>query len=402
MNHPLLAKRITSISESATIAMSQKSRAMKAAGIDVINLSLGEPDFNTPIPVKSAAKLAIDENYSKYPPIAGYEDLKEAICKKFEKENNLLFNSSQIIVSTGAKQCIANVILSLVNEGDEVILPAPYWVSYKGLVELAGGEIVELHSDIESDFKSSATELAAAITHKTKLIIFSSPCNPSGSIYTEKELREWAEVIEKNQHIVVLSDEIYEYINFTGAHFSIGSLPTIAEQVVTVNGVAKGFAMTGWRIGYMGGPQWLMSACAKMQGQFTSGANSIAQRATLSAIIAGKELSQEMVEAFKQRKDLILKLSQKINHLKVNTPKGAFYVFPDVSYFIGKQFMGRVIESSDTLCEIILEEGHVACVGGTSFGAPNNIRISYASSEATIREAMRRIKKVLEDITSAN
>ena len=398
MKNHLLANRITSITESATIAMSQKSRAMKSEGIEVINLSLGEPDFNTPEAVKEAAKEAIDLNITKYPPIAGFEDLRSAICDKFKNENNLNFQPDQIIVSTGAKQCIANVIFSLIEAEDEVILPAPYWVSYKGQVELAGGKVIELQSDRTQNFKSSAAQLEAAITTKTKLIIFSSPCNPSGSIYTEEELRAWAKVISKHPQVMILSDEIYEYINFMGQHFSIGSIPEISDQVVTVNGVAKGFAMTGWRIGYLGGPKWLASACAKMQGQFTSGANSIAQRAALAAINGGKKLSSPMVKAFEERKKLILELSKLIVNFEVNDPKGAFYIFPDVSYFIGKKFEDTTITSSDHLCEIILENAHVACVGGTSFGAPNNIRISYATSEQNIRTAMLRIKKVLDKV----
>lgn len=398
MTEKLLSNRVKAINESATIAMSQRSRTLKNEGKDVINLSIGEPDFNTPEIVKEAAIEAIHQNYSKYPPVPGFENLRKVICEKFRKENNLEFTPEQISVSTGAKQCIANVVMSLVNKGDEVILPSPYWVSYRGLVELAGGTVIEIPSGIETDFKISANQLKAAITPRTKLIIYSSPCNPSGSIYTEKDLSEIAKVISAHPKVVVLSDEIYEYINFTNQKFSLGAIPEIKDQVVTVNGVAKGFAMTGWRIGYMGGPLWLIRACNKVQGQFTSGANSIAQMAAIKAISEGEKLTSEMKTAFLRRRNLVVEELRKIPHLGVNEPKGAFYVFPDASYYIGRKIDGNTILDSDHLCSLMLEKTLVACVGGTSFGAPNNFRISYATSDEILREAIRRMTTFFEQI----
>lgn len=383
------------MTESATIAMSQKSRELKSAGLDVISLSLGEPDFNTPDLIKDAAKIAIDENYSKYPPVQGFEELKVAISNKFKRENNLDYSPSQILVSTGAKQSIANVILALVNEGDEVILPAPYWVSYIELIKFAGGKPVVIKSTVENDFKIFANQLNEAITSKTKLIIYSSPCNPSGSVFSQIELEEYAEVISNNEGVFVLADEIYEYINFTSNRFSIGSIPSIKDRVITVNGVAKGFAMTGWRIGYLGGPEWLVKACAKIQGQITSGANTIAQRATITAVNEGINLTREMKTAFLRRRDLVIEEFGKIPGIKLNMPKGAFYIFPDVSYYFGKKDGENVINNATDLCLYLLNKGLVAVVPGDSFGNENCIRISYASADEVLIEAIKRIENTL-------
>ncbi len=390
-----LSNRVKSMAVSATIAMSQKSRELKASGKDVISLSLGEPDFNTPDIIKNAAKKAIDENYSKYPPISGYQELKEAICEKFKRENNISYLPSEILVSTGAKQSIANVILALVNEGDEVILPAPYWVSYLELIKLAGGIPVEIHSDVSSDFKITAEQLEKAITPKTKLIIYSSPCNPSGSVFSKNELTALAKVIEKHEGVYVLADEIYEYINFTDESFSLASIDFIKNRVITVNGVAKGFAMTGWRIGYMGGPEWIIKASDKIQGQFTSAANSIAQRATITAVQNGKSLTLEMKKAFLRRRDLLFAKLSEIPGLKINQPKGAFYFFPDVSAYFGTSYEGKKINNANDFCLFLLNKGLVACVAGDAFGAPNCIRISYASSDEILIEAAKRIKDTL-------
>ena len=390
-----LSNRVKLMAVSATIAMSQASRDLKNSGKDVISLSIGEPDFNTPDLIKEAAKKAIDENYSKYPPISGYQDLKEAICKKFKRENNIDYSPSQILVSTGAKQSIANVILALVNEGDEVILPAPYWVSYLELIKLAGGIPIEVNSTLESDFKITAKELEAAISSKTKLIIYSSPCNPTGSVFSKQELSELAMVVKKHEGVYVLADEIYEYINFTDESFSIAALDFIKDRIITVNGVAKGFAMTGWRIGYMGGPEWIVKACDKIQGQFTSAANSIAQRATITAVKNGKNLTTEMKSAFLRRRNFLFDLLSQIPGLKVNKPKGAFYFFPDVSDYFGTTYKEYKINNANDLCLFLLHEGLVACVAGDAFGAKNCIRISYASSDEILVEAASRIKNTL-------
>ena len=395
MSQEHLSDRIKSMTESATIAMSQLSREMKAQGIDVISLSIGEPDFNTPDKVKQAAKDAIDQNFSKYPPIAGFEDLKQAICDKFKTENNIDYSPSQIIVSTGAKQSIANVILALVNEGDEVLLPAPYWVSYIELIKLAGGIPVEIPSSVENDFKVSAQDIAKAITPKSKLIIYSSPCNPSGSVFTAQELREIADVVLQKEDLYILADEIYEYINFTNDSVSIASFPDVYDRVATVNGVAKGFAMTGWRLGYMGGPTWLVKACNKIQGQITSGTNTIAQKATIEALKMGRSSTLFMQEAFLRRRNLMLDAFKNIPLAKINVPKGAFYLFPDMSAYFGKKYGDKTIHNSDELCLFLLEEGLVALVGGESFGAPNCFRISYAASEETLTKALSRMKEAL-------
>lgn len=396
MSQEHLSDRIKSMTESATIAMSQLSREMKAQGIDVISLSIGEPDFNTPDKVKQAAKDAIDQNFSKYPPIAGFEDLKQAICDKFKTENNIDYSPSQIIVSTGAKQSIANVILALVNEGDEVLLPAPYWVSYIELIKLAGGIPVEIPSSVENDFKVSAQDIAKAITPKSKLIIYSSPCNPSGSVFTAQELREIADVVLQKEDLYILADEIYEYINFTNDSVSIASFPDVYDRVATVNGVAKGFAMTGWRLGYMGGPTWLVKACNKIQGQITSGTNTIAQKATIEALKMGRSSTLFMQEAFLRRRNLMLDAFKNIPLAKVNVPKGAFYLFPDMSAYFGKKYENHAINNANDLCLFLLHEAKVALVAGDSFGSPNCIRISYASSDDRLIEAMQRIESALK------
>ncbi len=396
MSQEHLSDRIKSMTESATIAMSQLSREMKAQGIDVISLSIGEPDFNTPDEVKQAAKDAIDQNFSKYPAIAGFEDLKQAICDKFKTENNIDYSPSQIIVSTGAKQSIANVILALVNEGDEVVLRSPYWVGYSELIKLAGGIPVEIPSSVENDFKVSAQDIAKAITPKSKLIIYSSPCNPSGSVFTAQELREIADVVLQKEDLYILADEIYEYINFTNDSVSIASFPDIYDRVATVNGVAKGFAMTGWRLGYMGGPAWLVKACNKIQGQITSGTNTIAQKATIEALKMGRSSTLYMKEAFLRRRNLMLDAFKNIPLAKVNVPKGAFYLFPDMSAYFGKKYQDYTINNANDLCLFLLHEAKVALVAGDSFGAPNCIRISYASADERLIEAMQRIESALK------
>lgn len=396
-----LSDRILKMETSATIAMSAKSRELKSKGHDVISLSLGEPDFNTPEIIKEAAKAAVDDNFSKYPPIAGYVDLKEAIADKFKRENNLQYQANEIVVSTGAKQSLANVILSLINPGDEVLLPAPFWVSYVEQVKLAGGIPVEIQTTIESDFKVTPKQLKENITSKTKLLIYSSPCNPSGSVYSKEELSALAEVIVNQPNLFVLADEIYEYINFTGQnHTSLASISKqIWERTITVNGIAKGFAMTGYRIGYIGAPKWICDACTKIQGQFTSGANSIAQRATIKAVQEGKELVTYMVDEYKKRRDLVFEELQKIKGLKTNLPEAAFYFFPDVSEFFGKSYNGVTINSAKDLCLFILNEELLAIVPGEAFGSPNSIRISYASSQEVLMEAMKRFKAALSKLS---
>ncbi|MCX6182148.1 MAG: pyridoxal phosphate-dependent aminotransferase [Bacteroidetes bacterium] len=394
-----ISQRVQSLVESATIAMTAKSRELKAQGLDIISLSIGEPDFNTPDHVKNAAKKAIDDNFSKYPPVAGYPDLQQAIANKFKRENNIEYAPNQIVVSTGAKQSIANVILAIIDPGDEVILPAPYWVSYADLVKLAGGVPVEVKAGVENDFKITAKQLADAITKKTRLIVYSSPCNPSGSVYSAAELEGLAKEVIKHEELYVLADEIYEYINFTSERTaSMASFDFVKDRVITVNGVAKGFAMTGWRIGYMGAPLWLAKACDKLQGQITSGANTIAQKATVAAVNEGINLTHEMKAAFLRRRDLVLGKLKEIPGLKTNVPQGAFYIFPDVSYYLGKKFKDKVIKTGDDLAMFLLDEALVACVGGDSFGSPECIRISYATSDDVLVEAISRIKKALEKL----
>lgn len=381
---------------SATLAMAAKTRELKAQGKDIIGLSLGEPDFNIPDFIKEAAIEAIHQNYSKYSPVDGYLDLKEAICEKFKRDNHLIYTPSQISVATGAKQCLANVALVMLNKGDEVILPAPYWVSYSDIVKIAEGIPVEVRTTIENDFKITPQQLEAAITPKTKMIWFSSPCNPTGSVYSREELEGLAVVLRKHPNIFIVSDEIYEHINFTERHVSIAEIDGMFERTITVNGVSKAFAMTGWRIGYIGAPEWITKACTKMQGQITSGANAIAQRATIAAVKAPVSKIQYMIDEFKKRRDLVLELLSEIEGFKLNIPEGAFYVFPDISYFFGKTLKGQKIETASDFSLFLLENAHVATVTGEAFGDDNCIRISYATSEKELREAIHRIKEALE------
>ena len=391
----LLSERVKNLSESATIAMARKSRELKAQGIDVISLSLGEPDFNTPDFIKQAAKEGIDQNYSKYMAVNGYEDLRMAISAKFKRDNNINYSKDQIVVSTGAKQSIANVVLSLINPGDEVIIPAPYWVSYEEIVKMAEGVPVGIETSIENDFKITPDQLKAAINTKTKLMIYSSPCNPSGSVYTKEELRGLADVLKDHPSIVVISDEIYEHINFTNSYFSMAAFDDMYNQVVTVNGVSKSFAMTGWRLGYIGAPNWIASACTKIQGQFTSGASSISQRATLAAVSEDPKVVIPMKNAFLERRNYMIKELRSISGFNINEPEGAFYLFPDVSAFFGKEFKGNKITNADELCLFLLEEAKVALVTGNAFGSPNCIRISYAASMEELKEAIGRIKNAI-------
>ena len=390
-----LSDRINNLSTSQTLAMAAKARELKAQGKDIISLSLGEPDFNTPDFIKEAAKKAIDENYSAYPPVDGYVELKEAICNKFKRDNGLEYKPSQIVVSTGAKQSLYNIAQVMLNDGDEVILPAPYWVSYVEIVKLSGGVPVEVPTSVETDFKMTAEQLEAAITPKTKMMWFSSPCNPSGSVYSREELTAIAKVLEKHPNIFVVSDEIYEHINYSGTFCSIGSIPGMLERTITVNGVAKAFAMTGWRIGYIGAPEFIAKACTKIQGQVTSGANSIAQRATIAAVEADPSAIKYMVDAFHKRRDLVVNLVKEIPGFKINIPEGAFYVFPDVSDYFGKTVNGFEIKNADDFSMYLLEHANVATVTGDAFGNPNCIRFSYATSEDQLIEAIRRIKEAL-------
>ena len=392
-----LSDRINAMEVSATLAMAAKTRELKAEGKDIIGLSLGEPDFDIPDFIKEAAIEAIQQNYSKYTPIDGYLELREAICEKFKRDNNLNYKPSQIVVSTGAKQCLANVALAMLNPGDEVIFPAPYWVSYKEIAKMAGGVPIEVHTTIENNFKITPAQLEAAITSKTKMVWFNTPCNPSGSIYSKAELEALAVVLRKYPHIFILSDEIYEYINFTNERVtSVAEIDSLYERTITVNGMSKAFAMTGWRIGYMGAPEWISKACAKVQGQVTSGTNAIAQRASIAALKAPKSKIQYMVDEFKRRRDLVLELLNEIEGFKLNIPEGAFYVFPDISSFFGKTLRGRIINNASDFSLYLLEEAMVATVTGEAFGDANCIRFSYAASEKDLREAIRRIKESLQ------
>lgn len=375
--------------------MAAKARELKAQGKDIISLSLGEPDFNTPDFIKEAAKKAIDENYSTYPPVDGYMELKEAICRKFKRDNGLDYTPAQVVVSTGAKQSLYNIAQVMLNDGDEVILPAPYWVSYYEIIKLSGGVPVVVPTSVENDFKMTPQQLEAAITPKTKMMWFSSPCNPSGSVYSREELTALCEVIKKHEVFYVVSDEIYEHINFSGTFCSIGSIPGMFDRTITVNGVAKAFAMTGWRIGYIGAPEYIAKACTKMQGQVTSGANSIAQRATIAAVDADPKVLNHMVEAFHKRRDLVISLMNDIPGFKNNIPEGAFYVFPDVSYYFGKTIKGMEIKNADDFSLFLLEHANVATVTGDAFGNPDCIRLSYATSEEQLTEALKRIKQAL-------
>lgn len=393
-----LSDRIKSMSASQTLAMAQKSRELKEKGIDVIDLSVGEPDFNTPDDVKEAGKKAIDDNYSKYPPVPGYNDLRAAISRKFREENGLSYTPDQIVVSAGGKHSLINVILSIINPGDEVIIPAPYWVSYYDQVILAEGKPVIVEASMENDFKITAGQLENAITPKTRLLIFNSPSNPTGMVYTRDEMEEIARVVAKHEGVFILSDEIYEHITFSGSHVSMASFDFIYDRVITVNGVSKAYAMTGWRIGYIGAPLWIAKACNKLQGQFTSGVCSIAQKAALAAINSKSDSKKMMRDAFLRRRDLICNLLKDIRGLKVRVPQGAFYVLPDISWFIGKSDGTKVIKDADDLALYLLDKAQVAMVGGNAFGAPNCIRISYATADENLVEAAKRLKTVLENL----
>ncbi len=393
--NPNLSKRINAMATSATLAMAAKARELREEGKDIIGLSLGEPDFNVPEFVKDAAIKAVKDNYHSYTPVDGYGDLKNAIITKFKRDNNLSYTAHQIVVSTGAKQSLANLAMVLLNDGDEVLLPAPYWVSYSDISKLAGGIPVEIPTSIESDFKITPESLKASISSKTKMMIYSSPCNPSGSVYTKEELRALADVLIDYPEIIVISDEIYEHINFTEQHTSMAVFEDMYNRTVVVNGVSKAYSMTGWRIGYIGAPTWIARACNKMQGQITSGANCIAQQATITALESSPEKIKYMIDAFKERRKLILNLIAEIPGFKTNTPQGAFYVFPDISYYFGKNIKGTLINTASDFSMYLLEKANVATVTGEAFGNPNCIRISYAASEEAISEACKRIKEVL-------
>lgn len=393
-----LSNRVEKLAESETLAMARLGNELKDKGVNVINLSLGEPDFATPDFIKLAAKDAIDKNFSYYTPVAGYKELQESIAAKFKRDNNLNYKASQIVTSTGAKQSIINVVMATINPGDEVVLPAPYWVSYSEMIQLNEGKVVELQTDYQSDFKITPEQLDKAITSKTKMFLFSNPCNPTGTMYTEKELRALGEVFKKHSHVLIVADEIYEYISFTEKMFSIGSIPELANRTVTVNGLSKGYAMTGWRLGYLGAPEDVAKACVKIQGQFTSGPCSITQRAAITAVNADPAIVRPMQDAFKNRRDLLISLMKEIPNLKLNNPGGAFYLFPEVSAYFGKKHGETVIKDAKELCMYLLNVGHVAMTPGGAFGAPNYLRLSYATSEENIREAVRRIAKALADL----
>ena len=390
-----LSSRVKNLATSQTLAMAAKAKELKSNGMDIIGLSLGEPDFNTPGFIKDAAVRAIEENYNSYTPVDGYDALKDSIIHKFKRDNNLNFDKSQIVVSTGAKQSLYNIASVLIEKNDEVILPCPYWVSYSDIIKLKGGIPIEIKTDIKNNFKMTAAELEYSITPNTKMIWFSSPCNPSGSVYNENELKSIAKVLEKHKKIFVVSDEIYEHINYVGKHCSIGSFNEIKDRVITVNGVSKAFAMTGWRIGYLGGPKWIARACNKIQGQVTSGANCIAQRAVITALSEDPIKIKYMVDEFKSRRDLILELLSSVRGFICNKPDGAFYVFPDISFYFNKTIDGFTINNASDMSMFLLEKARVATVTGNAFGNPNCIRISYAASKDKISEAIKRIKKCL-------
>ena len=393
-----LSDRLNRLAPSATLAMSQKSSEMKAQGIDVINMSVGEPDFNTPDHIKLAAKQAIDDNYSRYSPVPGYADLRKAITEKLKRENALDYSASEILVSNGAKQSVCNAIMALVNPGDEVIIPAPYWVSYPQMVLLAGGTPVFVNAGFEQEFKMTAQQLEAAITPKTRMLILCSPSNPTGSVYGKEELKALADVILSHDDLFVLADEIYEHINYIGHHESIAQFPGMKERAIIINGVSKAYAMTGWRIGYMAAPEWIVKGCNKLQGQYTSGPCSVSQKTAEAAYTESQECVEQMRQAFERRRDLIVELAKDIPGLEVNTPQGAFYLFPKCSSFFGKSCNGRTINTSSDLAMYLLEEAHVATVGGDAFGDPDCFRMSYATSDDNIREAMRRIKEALAQL----
>ena len=394
-----LSNRLNRLAPSATLAMSQKSSEMKAQGIDVINMSVGEPDFNTPDDIKAAAKKAIDENWSRYSPVPGYADLRKAIVNKLKNENGLDYTINEILVSNGAKQSVCNTVMALVNDGEEVIIPAPYWVSYPQMVKLAGGEPVIVNAGFEQDFKMTPEQLEAAITPKTRMLILCSPSNPTGSVYSKEELAALAEVIKRHEDLFVLADEIYEHINYIGHHESIAQFPGMKERAIIVNGVSKAYAMTGWRIGYIAAPEWIVKGCNKLQGQYTSGPCSVSQKAAEAAYTLDQGCVEEMRQAFERRRDLIVKLASEIPGLEVNKPEGAFYLFPKCSSFYGKRCGERMINNSNDLAMYLLEEGHVATVGGDAFGDPDCFRMSYATSDENICEAMRRIKEALAKLS---
>lgn len=390
-----LSNRLNRLAPSQTLAMSQKSGEMKAQGIDVINMSVGEPDFNTPDHIKEAAKKAVDENFSRYSPVPGYMDLRKAIVAKLKNENNLDYTTSEILVSSGAKQSVCNTVMALVSDGEEVIIPAPYWVSYPQMVKLAGGTPVIVNAGFEQNFKMTPEQLEAAITPKTRMLILCSPSNPTGSVYTKDELEALAEVIKRHDDLFVLADEIYEHINYVGKHESIAQFPGMKERTIIVNGVSKAYAMTGWRIGFIAAPEWIVKGCNKLQGQYTSGPCSVSQKAAEAAYTTSQECVETMRKAFERRRDLIVELAKEIPGLEVNCPQGAFYLFPKCSGFYGKSYEGKTINNSTDLAMFLLEEGHVATVGGDAFGDPECFRMSYATSDDNIREAMRRIKETL-------
>lgn len=393
-----LSNRLNRLAPSETLAMSQKSSEMKAQGIDVINLSVGEPDFYTPDGIKEAAKQAIDANWSYYSPVPGYVDLRKAVSEKLKRENNLDYSVSEILVSNGAKQSVCNAIMALVDDGDEVIIPAPYWVSYPEMVKLAGGEPVVVTATFEQDFKITAEQLEKAITPKTKMLILCSPSNPTGSVYNKEELSELAEVIKRHEDVIVVADEIYEHINYVGKHESIAQFPGMKERTIVVNGVSKAYAMTGWRIGYIAAPEWIVKGCNKLQGQYTSGPCSISQKAAVAAYTIDQGPVEEMRQAFERRRNLIVELTSKIEGLEVNVPEGAFYLFPKCNSFFGKKYGEKTINNSNELAMYLLEEGHVATVGGDAFGAPDCFRMSYATSDENIREAIKRISDALQKL----
>jgi aspartate aminotransferase len=395
----LLSARLTALSPSETFAMAQKSNELKASGIDVINMSVGEPDFTTPEHIKQAAKKAIDDNYSFYSPVAGFPDLKKAVCEKLKNENGLEYTPAQIVVSGGAKQSLCNVILSIVDKDEEVIIPAPYWVSYPEMVKLAEGKSIFVSAGIDKDFKITPQQLEEAITPRTKALILCSPSNPTGSVYTKEELKALADVLEQHKQVYVIADEIYEHINYIGQHESIAQFEHIRDRVVVVNGVSKGYAMTGWRIGWIAAPQWIASACSMLQGQYTSGPSSISQKAAVAAYTGDQSCVDEMRKAFERRRSLIVDLLAQIPGLKVNNPMGAFYIFPECTGYLGKSYQGKMIKTATDLAMYLLEEAHVACVGGDAFGAPGCIRLSYATSDENITKAVARIAAALEKLT---
>lgn len=394
----LLSKRLNLFTESQTLKMAKLSRELKNKGVDIINLTLGEPDFTTPKHIKEAAKKAIDDNFTYYTPVVGYLDLREAICRKFKRENNLDYTPEQIVVSTGAKQSIANALLSTIDAGDEVIVPTPYWVSYSEMIKLAEGIPVFINASVENNFKISPEQLEAAITPKTKLMIFSSPCNPTGTVYTKDELAEFAKIFEKHSNIWIISDEIYEHINYLSKHESIAQFDSIKERVIVINGLSKAFAMTGWRLGYMAASVELAKACDKMQGQFTSATSSISQRAAIEALDGDLKPTLEMKAAYQKRRDVVYELLKEIPGIKTNLPDGAFYFFPDVSSYFGMSYNGTIINNAEDLCMFILNDTHVSLVTGSAFGSDNNIRFSYATSEEILREGMKRIKESLSKL----